>query len=104
MVVFKDYKNRSIRFTDERLTHIENDHPEMIGQNDKITETILNPDIVIVSKTDKNVEMFYKLFPKTPVTQKYLCVLVKNNNNDYFIITAYFTDTAKKGEILWQNK
>ena len=35
----------------------------------------------------------------TPVTEKYLCVVVK-----VFIITAYFTDKIKRGEILWKRK
>jgi hypothetical protein len=40
----------------------------------------------------------------TPVTEKYLCVVVKVLAGDLFIITAYFTDTIKKGIILWKKK
>lgn len=35
------------------------------------------------SKTDENVDLLYKLYEKTPVTKKYMCVLVKYNKNDY---------------------
>ncbi len=39
-----------------------------------------------------------------PVTKKYLCVVVKVSIGDLFIITSYFTDTVKKGDILWERK
>ncbi len=98
---FKDIHNRQIRLTDERQVHIEADHPEMSGQINKIRETLLNPDKVIRSKTDPEVELFYHYYSVTPVTEKYLCVVVKVLGDNLFIITAYFTDTIKRGEILW---
>lgn len=39
---------------------------------------------------------------KTPVTNKYLAVVVKINEIENFIITAYFTDRIKKGELIWE--
>ncbi|HIE15101.1 TPA: hypothetical protein EYP70_07505 [Candidatus Bathyarchaeota archaeon] len=101
---FKDLNNRQIRLTDERQEHIETDHPEMAGQIDKIQETLLNPDIVIRSRTDPDVELFYRHYEVTPVTEKYLCVVVKILTEDIFIITAYFTDKIKRGEVLWKRK
>jgi hypothetical protein len=101
---FKDIHNRQIRFTDERQKHIETDHPEMYAQLDKIEDTLLNPDIIVRSKTDPDVELFYRHYKTTPVTEKFLCVVVKILINDFFIITAYFTDTQKGGKILWIRK
>lgn len=101
---FTDLKRRKIRFTIERKNHIKVDHPEMSEQINKIKKTLLNPDTIIKSKTDQNVELFYKLYEKSPVTEKYLCVVVKILDDDVFIITAFFTDTIKKGEILWEKK
>lgn len=43
-----------------------------------------------------------RFFENTLVGDKFLCVVVKLINNDYFILTSYFTDTVKKGEALWQ--
>jgi len=46
-------------------------------------------------------------FPRyevTPVTEKYLCVVAKILVGNRFIITAYFTDTIKRGEVLWRRK
>ena len=103
---FSDIHNRQIRLTPEREEHIENDHPEMFGQVDRIQHTLINPDIVVRSKTDSSVELFYRHNAATPVTEKYLCVIVKvlSGGENLFIITAYFTDTIKKGEILWRKK
>ena len=101
---FKDIHNRRIRLTDERQEHIEVDHPEMSGQMDKIQDTLLNPDIVIRSKTDPDVELFYQHYDITPVTEKYLCVVIKVSVGDLFIITVYFTDSIKRGEVLWKKK
>jgi hypothetical protein len=101
---FKDIHNRKIRVTDGRLEHFETVHPEMFEPIGKIEETLLKPDIVIKSKTDSKVELFYRHYDITPVTEKFLCVVVKVLLNDLFIITAYFTDTKKGGEVLWRKK
>lgn len=46
----------------------------------------------------------YRHYEITPVTEKYLCVVVKVLTGSPFIITAYFTDTVKKGEIIWRKR
>jgi hypothetical protein len=43
-------------------------------------------------------------YSTTPVTDKHLCVVIKASVSDLFIITAYFTDAIKRGEILWKKK
>jgi len=101
---FKDIHNRRIKLTDERQEHIEVDHPEMLGQIDKIQETLSNPDIIVRSRTDPDVELFYRHYDITPVTEKYLCVVLKVLVGDLFIITAYLTDTIKRDEMLWERK
>ena len=101
---FKDIHNRWIRLTYERQEHIESDHPEMSGQIDRIRDALANPDMIVRSRTDSDVEMFYKYYSITPVTEKYLCVVVKVLARDSFIITAYFTNTIKRGGMLWKRK
>lgn len=100
----KDLHNRQIRLTSERQEHIEGDHPEMFGQIDRVQDTLSNPDMIIRSRTDHGVELFYRHYSTTPVTEKYLCVVIKVSVSDLFIITAYFTDTIKRGKILWKKK
>jgi hypothetical protein len=101
---YRDVYNREIRLTDERYEHLVSDHPEMEDQIDKVQETLIDPENIVRSKSDTQVELFYKYYPSTPVTNKHMCIVVKVLKDDAFIITAYFTDTIKKGEILWKKK
>lgn len=104
VLLIHDLWNRTIRLTDERLGHLETDHPEMRAQVTKIVETLSDPDRIIRSTTDAQVEMFYKHYSSTPVTTKFLCVVLKVLVDDNFIITSYFTNTVKKGEVIWEKK
>lgn len=104
MITLIDLKNRSIRLSDERKKHFESDHPEMKEQFDKIKQTLISPDVIALSNSDESIEMFYKFYEVTPVTSKYLCVLIKNTSLDSFVLTSYFTNAIKKGEILWKRK
>jgi hypothetical protein len=104
MIWFKDASERRIRLTGERWVHIETDHPEMSSQLDSIRETLREPERIVRSRTDPDVELFYRYYETTPVTEKYLCVVVKVLADDLFIITAYFTDTIKGGELLWPKR
>jgi hypothetical protein len=46
--------------------------------------------------------MFYKLYPHSPVSEKYLLVIVEVSDAEGFIVTAFFTDKLKKGGLLWK--
>jgi hypothetical protein len=74
------------------------------GRLRKVKEVSLNPDMIIRSTVDAEVELFYRHYKITPLTEKYLCVVVKVLTGDLFIITAYFTNEKKRGETLWQRK
>jgi len=54
-----------------------------------------------MSRTDSSVDLYYRLYEETPVTTKYLCVVVKDPGANGFVLTAYYTDTIKKGEVRW---
>ncbi|OHC03314.1 MAG: hypothetical protein A3H23_03815 [Planctomycetes bacterium RIFCSPLOWO2_12_FULL_40_19] len=96
-----DYAGNVIRLTDERVAHIQ-EHPEMAMQTDKINETIANPEIVVKSKSDEEARLYYKHYEGLSIGNKYLCIVVKFKEADAFVITAYFTDSIKKGDILWK--
>ena len=101
---FEDFKKRLIRLSDERLLHLETEHPEMAGQLDRISETIACPEKVIRSKTDSSVELFYKHYRTTPVSEKFLWIVVKTSKDGNFAITSYYTDRIKGGNLLWEKK
>src|SRR5215831_10168456 len=91
-----DIRNRSIRLTAERRQHLETAHPEMADQIARVAETLASPDTIVRSRTDEMVELFYKHYPSTPVTDKFLCTVVKTLPDNHFIIIAYYTDTMKR--------
>ena len=100
--MLRDVWGNDIRLTQKRLAHL-SEHPEMKGQKDKLTEALLEPNVVIQSQSDETVRLFYRLYKGTIVGDKYLCVVVKYpQTGNAFIITAYFTDKIKTGGILWK--
>jgi hypothetical protein len=103
MPILLDYQNREVRLTEERLAHIL-DHPEMVGMEAQITETLKHPQLVRQSRSDKSAALFYRFYTQTAIGDKWLCVVVKYLPDDAFIVTAYFTDKPKKGEDLWQSE
>jgi len=100
MIVLRDLHGREIRLTDERLAHIM-EHPEMQGQEQRIAETLLTPHSVVLSHHDPAVHLYHRLFDETPISQKYLVVVVEHLEQDAFVITAFLTDKEKKGVRLW---
>jgi len=76
----------------------------MENQIDRIALTLLAPYRIIRSRTDDKLELHYRFFETTPVTRKHLCVAVRSSAADSFIITVYFTDSVKKGDVLWEKK
>ncbi len=102
MRTFEDRQGRPVRFTEERLEHLHDSHPEMRGQLDRIAQTLREPDRIVRSRTDPEVELFYREYDETPVTRKFLCAVVKGGIEGPFLVTAYFTDSVKRGEVLWE--
>ena len=100
MQTFKDLWRTKIRLTDERRDHILS-HPEMKRMVEAMPRTLDDPEVVTVSRSDPAVRLYYRSFPRTPVTEKFMCVVLKVLEGDAFIITAYLTDTIKPGERLW---
>ncbi|MFQ5433097.1 MAG: hypothetical protein ACE5EN_11410, partial [Nitrospinota bacterium] len=46
MIIVKSRNNVPIRLTVERWNHITKRHPEMIGQKERVLETITKPDMI----------------------------------------------------------
>jgi hypothetical protein len=104
MRLLGDLHGRVVRLSDERWNHIEGDHPEMFGQLQRIQDVLLYPDKIVRSRSDPEVELFYRDYEHTPVSHKFLCVVVKVRPDDLFMVTAYFTDAVKKGQVLWEKR
>ena len=103
MKILRDYEGCEVRLTDERFAHIL-EHPEMVGLGDAISETLAQPQRVIQSLSDPQARLYYRHYVGTRVGDKYLCVVVKVDGADAFVLTAYLTDTIEKGYQLWPPK
>lgn len=98
-----DCFGQNVRLTDERLAHIL-EHPEMVDMAEQIAIVVGQPLLVRRSRSDSNARLFYEYYAKTLVGGKWLCVVVKYNESDAFVVTAYLTDKPKAGEDLWPKK
>ena len=103
MKIIRDCFGQDVRLTDERLTHIL-EHGEMAGMEAEIERVVQAPTEVRSSRSDESVKLFYEFYPRTRVSGKWLCVVVKYLPNDAFVITTYLTDVMKAGETLWSTK
>lgn len=103
MLILLDYQNRDVRLSEERLSHILS-HPEMMGMEAQIANTLKQPQLVRQSRSDVSVALLYRFYTQLMIGDKWLCVVVKYLPRDAFVVTAYFTDKPKKGETLWQNQ
>ena len=97
---YRDYQGLHIRLTDERLAHIL-DHPEMVDLAGRIADTLSSPEQVVESLSDVEARLYYRFYVGTRVGNKYLCVVVKVQSADAFVVTAYLTDKVKKGNLIW---
>jgi hypothetical protein len=89
MQIVKSVAGVPIRLTAERTEHIGRRHPEMGGEGERILETLSLPDYV--QEGDSGTLIAVRHYPKTPLTEKYCCVVYRQvSQDDGFILTAYF--------------
>ena len=95
-----------IRLTSERWTHILRRHPEVQTYQDRITETVTDPDFV--AKGLHGELKAAKLYADLPAGPKYFIVVYREvKPDDGFIITARISSDVGnviRGGILWQRK
>lgn len=103
MTILRDCFGRSVRLTEERIAHVLQ-HQEMAGMAQEIERVLQSPTEVRISRVDQAVRLFYEFYAKTMVGGKWLCVVVKYNSNDAFVVTAYLTDQIKAGDTIWPTR
>ncbi len=91
-------KNRiPIRITDERWQHIISRHPEMIGERERLIETIGSPDLIL--EGDAQAMLAVRHYKQTKITSKYLIAVYKETmQQDGFVLTAYLEINTRNGE------
>ncbi len=102
MTIIRSGAGVPIRLTPERFGHIAARHPEMADQQDRILETVNQPDYL--QEGDSGTLIAVKSYPKTPRFQKSCAVVYRElSNSGGFVVTAYFTGRpAVWRRILWK--
>jgi hypothetical protein len=101
MLKVRSKLEKVIRLDEDRWRHVLG-HPEMENQRSRVKETLVDPDEVRESVRSSSIWLFYKLYTETPVSKKYLLVAVQVLNGEGFIVTTFFTDKVKKGDLIWK--
>ncbi|MCZ7584975.1 MAG: PBECR2 nuclease fold domain-containing protein [Deltaproteobacteria bacterium] len=86
---------RHVRLSSVQWTHILERHPEMAGQQEKFTETLREPEAVLYDRDEENYQ-YLKRFRQSPVTDKFLLLVVRHLNGDGFVITAFFVSRVRR--------
>jgi hypothetical protein len=90
MIVVRSRGGVPLRLTDERWRHIESGHRELVGQRDRVLETVSS--LELVQSGDRGELLACRFYEHTPVTRKYLVVAYRElGGGDGFVLTAYFT-------------
>lgn len=66
-----------------------------------LIQVLANPELVVRSTSDTRVVLNYRLLNDTVLGVKWMCVVMKQQEDDAFVLTAYLTDKPKKGTPLW---
>lgn len=84
------------------MSHIARRHPEMEEQEEKIFETVSDPDII--QEGDAGSRVALKHYARTPLTEKFCAVIYRETSEaNGFVITAYFCSRyATERRILWK--
>ena len=95
------YDGKRVRLTDVQRRHIAFFHPKVLVNEKMLMDTLDMPDIVTKGGRHK-MQVLYKYYESTPVTSKYLAVVIKVLNQEGFIVTSYFTDRTRGTKVLWK--
>jgi hypothetical protein len=87
----------SVRCTGAYWYFIVNEkHPVLLGHEEEVRQTLVDPDEIRKSRKDTRVFLFYK-----GASPRWLCAVARRENGEGFLITAYPTDAIKAGERIW---
>ena len=87
-----------VRLTRDRWREIVRyKHPALAGHERELRSCVEAPKLIRQSAKDPNVHLYY-----APAGHVHLCVAVApEQENERFMVTAYFTKNIKKGTELW---
>ena len=91
-----------VRLTDERWQPIITRHPEMLGLQEQVLETVSEPDLI--QQGDYGELLAIRFYPETPLTSKFLVVAYREmGSDDGFVLTSYLTNRpSPRRRVLWK--
>ncbi len=93
---------RKLKLTKERIWAHISKRPEMLGKEELIKATLIDPDEVRESKEDSKALLYYRTNPKGDKWNRFILVIVKVLNGEGFILTSLFTGIIKEGKLVWK--
>lgn len=90
------------RLTNELWSHILNSHPELLGLEERLLETLREPELI--KRGDHGDLLAIRFYHQSSRGPKYFIVVYRERSiSDGFVITAYLTRRpAATRETLWQ--
>ena len=92
---FIDRHGDEVRLTGERFGHILRRHPEVAFHLNRFAETLAEPDAVRPSRSNPEVQLYYRLYSDLRGRNRYVCLVVKGETNYSFILTGYLARSIK---------
>jgi hypothetical protein len=88
----KSKNNVLIRLTDERWSHIIEEHNELAGLRLEVLDTLANPQKILAGTSGELLAL------REIETGKYLVVIYRESTRDGFVITSFLTRRMKNLE------
>jgi hypothetical protein len=77
---------------------VRNKHPALAEHEAEVRACLESPTLIRESAKEPDVHLYY-----VPAEKAHLCVVVAPaNEEERFVVTAYFTTNIKKGKELWK--
>ena len=91
-----------VRLTEERWQHIKRRHPEVESQQERVIQTLSEPDEI--QQGDLGELLAIRFYSQTPLTSKHLVVVYREiASEDGFVLTAYFASRpSSRRNVLWR--
>jgi hypothetical protein len=72
-------------------------HPVMAGREAEVKIALEAPEEIRQSRKDRSVFLFYR----AERAKRWICAVVKREDSEGFLITAYLTGAIKEGARVW---
>ena len=92
---FVDHSGKNILLSKNAEEHIHDFHPEITLEQIKLT--LVDPDEIRSSSYKSSTVLYYRI----RIAKRYICVVVKQCPDGWFISTAMTTAKPKLGEVLY---